>query len=222
MRSMEKKITIDCISDLHGYFPKLDGGDLLIVAGDLTATHTLREYNEFMRWFEKQEYRKKVYILGNHDTFYHPDFDDKPWCSFLHDSGTEFEGLKIWGTPWSLWFPEINPKCKAFTGSEEELEKRYRNIPYDIDILISHSPPFGILDKIYIHGNEPFADSAYVGSKSLRNILFGSDIKLHVFGHIHEHGGKMVDLVMTKCVNASIMNEHYKPVNKPVRIELDV
>ncbi len=28
---------IDCISDLHGYYPKLEGGDLLIVAGDLTA-----------------------------------------------------------------------------------------------------------------------------------------------------------------------------------------
>ena len=28
---------IDCISDLHGFFPKLEGGDLLIIAGDLTA-----------------------------------------------------------------------------------------------------------------------------------------------------------------------------------------
>jgi Icc-related predicted phosphoesterase len=31
---------IDCISDLHGAQPKLEGGDLLIVAGDLTARDT--------------------------------------------------------------------------------------------------------------------------------------------------------------------------------------
>jgi hypothetical protein len=28
---------IDCIADLHGHYPKLDGGDLLIICGDLTA-----------------------------------------------------------------------------------------------------------------------------------------------------------------------------------------
>ena len=40
---------IDCLSDLHGHYPSLDGGDLLIVAGDLTARDKLEEHYEFSR-----------------------------------------------------------------------------------------------------------------------------------------------------------------------------
>ena len=38
---------IDCISDLHGFYPKLEGSDLLIIAGDLTARDTKDEYIVF-------------------------------------------------------------------------------------------------------------------------------------------------------------------------------
>ena len=30
---LEKKIIIDCIGCLHGHYPKLEGGDLLIITG---------------------------------------------------------------------------------------------------------------------------------------------------------------------------------------------
>ncbi len=33
----KKRMIIDCISDLHGFKPNLNGGDLLIIGGDLTA-----------------------------------------------------------------------------------------------------------------------------------------------------------------------------------------
>jgi len=60
---------IDCISDIHGFFPKLDGGDLLLIAGDLTARDEPQQFKEFKQWLKEQRYAKKVLIAGNHDNF---------------------------------------------------------------------------------------------------------------------------------------------------------
>lgn len=210
---------IDCISDLHGYFPKLEGGDVLIVAGDLTARHTQDEFYEFANWIRNQEYEDKIVIAGNHDTWfqeadswYIKNWIDTGEFEFLHDDGTELEnGLKIWGSPWSLWFHGINPNCKAFVDKEKKLEKKFQKIPTATDILITHSPPYGILDKTY--------EENHVGSESLRyHVINRIKPKIHVYGHIHECGGKVCDTTLTKFVNASYVNENYQPVNKPVRV----
>jgi len=219
---------IDCISDLHGDFPKLGQGDLLIVAGDLTGRDKKEEYFEFFQWASNQCYKKIVVIGGNHDTFL-----QETGCplvnlgifSYLCDSGTEFLGIKIWGTPWTKTFPGMNPRCKAFTkDTDEELLERYSNIPNDIDILVSHNPPYGILDGVHRLSRRKEDGDEHVGSKSLANIVLSRErlpnLKLHVFGHIHRHGGQMIEDGGVKFVNAAIMDEVYDPVNKPVRIIL--
>lgn len=207
---------IDCIGCLHGHFPELEGGDLLIVTGDLTASDKYQQYIDFFDWIYKQDYRKKIFTCGNHDNQAISQFE---WfdSEYLCDSGTEFEGFKIWGSPWSLWFKGINPNCKSFTGSENDLKKKYELIPRNTDILITHGPPFGIWDGVSLD----FDGTLYhTGSRYLRNISMEIQPKLHVFSHIHEWGGKLVDTTLTKYVNCSHMNEHYKPVNKPIRIIL--
>ena len=212
---------IDCISDLHGYFPKLEGGDLLIVAGDLTAKDYKDEYIEFARWVCRTTYKKIVVIAGNHDNLMQgqPEFfcsDEK--LTYLCDSGTEFEGLKIWGSPWSLKFEGMNLHCMAFTGTDDELKEKYALIPEDTDILITHGPQCGIFDVVE-HYNKDHAEN--VGSCSLgERIVELKNLKLHVCGHIHEAYGNFKGIDGVHYVNASYVNEFYKPVNKPVRIIL--
>lgn len=221
-------IKIDCISDLHGYYPQLEGGDLLIIAGDLTSKHTFGEFAfEFITWLSLQDYKKKIVVAGNHDTMLRGGAEEllEPFSTYLCDSGTGFEGLKIWGSPWSKRFKGMNPACMAFTvDTEEELAEKWELIPDDVDILITHSPPYGIFDAVRRYGPFSHEREELVGSKSLAIRLLDIKPKLHVFGHIHEQGGQhvQVNFPSQPCqfVNVSHVNEQYEPVNKPIRIIL--
>lgn len=236
---------IDCISDLHGEYPVLEGGDILILAGDLTGNNTIRAWKYFFDWTKEQAYKEKIYIAGNHDSMalhfctntdlLEVGLDDciEPGLTYLCDSGIAIDywedlsppfrasvvrKLNIWGCPWSLSFKGLNPKCAHFTGSEEDLKKKYDLIPDDTDILISHCPPWGILDENF-HGY-------HCGSKELKNAIDRVKPRLVVFGHIHEQGGKRMGYKHmgykhdTMCVNASILDERYYATNNPVRIGL--
>lgn len=222
---------IDCISDLHGYYPKLDGGDLLIIAGDITANDTYNQWIEFLRWITDLNYRKVIFIGGNHDNLLtSPEecaniftADNAPWhesrVEYLCDRGCEFEGLKIWGSPWSVIFPGVHPKCSAFMSSETILRKKFIKIPEKLDILVTHTPPQGILDIN--------TDGKHCGSYELRAAVYEKNPKYHIFGHIHESHGtcetiidtrKKRDSIFTTYINCSLVNERYKPTFQPKRI----
>jgi Icc-related predicted phosphoesterase len=111
----------------------------------------------------------------------------------------------------------LNPACAAFTCTEAELKEKWALIPEDVDILVTHSPPYGILDGTLFQEN--------VGSISLYERLYSEKIKprLHVFGHVHEsygHWPEMLDFPHTQFVNASHCNQDYKAANKPIRVIL--
>lgn len=243
---------IDCIADLHGNYPDLEGGDLLIVAGDLTARHTDGEFLEFCEWLDNQRYTEVIVIAGNHDTMlFKKDTETivdtlKPY-KYLCDSGTEIQWseptltkdglehapsnysfankkLKIWGSPWTPQFPNMNPHCMAFTRPYmQSLKDRWDLIPDDTDILITHGPPNGILDKVKRDYNASVGDMDL-----LRAVKDRIRPKLHVFGHIHEGYGQFIlkhwpleeYVPDTRFVNCSIMDENYEPVNAPIRIIL--
>lgn len=249
---------VDIVSDLHGCKPALHGGDLLIVAGDLTKSDKPIQYGEFAAWIDRQNYKKKVLIAGNHDNFFEKEGFEKIkdaysdiGVDYLCDSGTTFrdwpelkpgmedgttlevKDYKIWGIPWSKRFVGMNPHCMAFTYYDETwlYDEKVMKIPVDVDILITHSPPYGILDEVKLEGQfklsePPLQMYEHVGSTALYNWLkYVGRPRLHVFGHIHEAYGQCevfptYDDKMMISVNASIMNENYQPVNKPVRVIL--
>ncbi|HNC99840.1 MAG TPA: metallophosphoesterase, partial [Myxococcota bacterium] len=113
----------------------------------------------------------------------------------------------IWGSPWQPRFFDW-----AFNLDRgEPLRRVWQKIPDGIDILVTHGPPKGILDRVQRGGE--------VGCEELREALRRVRPRLHVFGHIHEAYGQL-HLDGTHFVNAASCNLDYRPVNPPVVVEL--
>lgn len=214
-------IRCTALSDLHGHLPELPGGDLLILAGDYTAKGKEKQWDKFFEWLHEQDYRKKILVGGNHDNYIAENSDcllretreREGDFTYLCDTGTEFEGLKIWGSPWVQWHKFFHPDVRKFcVPTEKDLAEKFALIPPGLDILVTHGPPWGILDT-----NKK---GTPCGSGELGMRVNQVDPKVHVFGHIHERGGMKEYNEYTTFYNVSIMDENYIPKYKPTHFEL--
>lgn len=223
---------ICCISDSHGYHKQItaiEDNDILIHAGDWAegGTH-INEFASFLAWFDKQPGTHKVLIGGNHDWILEREpalcrnlLDNYKTISYLEDSGVVIQGLKFWGSPISKRF--MNWAFNRDPG--EDIIKHWNLIPNDTDVLVTHGPPFGFLDKSN-NWNEAtgkkFDD--HLGDRDLRDAMYRVMPPLHCWGHIHGSYGTTTCVhdmgEKTIMVNASMVNEAYMPVNKPIIIEL--
>lgn len=207
--------------ELNGHLP---GGDLLIHAGDImNSGRNINDISNFCEWFnELEQYDHKVFIAGNHDRMF-DDFSEKAmeivnsykWIDYLQDNfteiGTDLDKLvKIYGAPWQ---PEFHGWAFNLPRCGQDLMRVWNTIPKDTDILITHGPPQGHLDMSGPPYNEP-----NLGCELLRVKVDEQPPKIHVFGHIHGgYGYKFYN--GTHFFNASILNERYEYVNKPVTFD---
>ena len=207
---------IVAFSDLHGQYSKKltrwfneHPADILLFAGDLQ----LNGYDDgsfFLQWLNSLPYKHKVMIFGNHDGNYDYTMEEvKKYTSIhiLNNESITIDRIKIWGSPYSVQFGEW-----WFMKPDNELAEMYENVPDDTDILLTHTPMYGFLDRTI--------DGVSAGSISLetrfRDLL---ELKYHVCGHIHEGAGKM-GFGTTGIINCSVLDEKYRLVNDPVIFEI--
>lgn len=171
---------IALISDTHNLHEKLSlgKGDLLIHSGDSTDFGSDYEAEAFLKWFAKQDYKHKICIAGNHDFYFQRTsaIERKKRIPenviYLQNESITIEGIKFFGSPVTPYFHGL-----AFNERRgKPISKVWQNIPNDTDILITHGPPFGILDN-------------NLGCEELRKYVDRIQPKLHIFGHIHERNG---------------------------------
>jgi len=194
--------------------------DMIIHAGDFSGRGGKEEILNFLFWLNSLPYKHKVFIAGNHDLRMDPShyLHDIDWFRktmslypsliYLQGDTVEVEGIKIFGSPVTPSFG----RGWAFNADRgAEIDWEWAKIPDDIDIAVTHGPPYGYGDKVAWDGR-------VVGCKDLLRKLEEVKPKIHVFGHIHEGYGVYKN-DNTMFINASMVDEHYYYVNKPVIID---
>ena len=205
---------VTVISDTHGLHESvtLPGGDLLIHCGDVSPKGDLADIERFLSWFSRQDYSDKVFIAGNHDWLFQRDprrarnlVLSFPAVSYLQDSAMEVGGLKLYGSPWS---PQFYDWAFMLPRRGPELAKVWAQIPSDTDVLITHTPPYDVLDLD--------ATGQRGGCEALaRRVDALERLRLHAFGHQHRSHGRT-----NGFVNASVCDNDYEPINPPVTLTL--
>lgn len=233
---------IVALSDQHGHLPEIPPCDLLLIGGDICpdriGSMPAREYPRrqaewfdgvFRSWLDGTPAAHKVAIWGNHD-----------WCGLTYQTRTDrlgvgsaadlqilldtgvsiparghadrsATGLKIWGTPWANLSLDW-----AFMKPPEELARVYAAIPDNVDILLSHQPPYGYGDQVYDAARERFD---HLGSRELLSAIDRIRPRLVICGHIHSGFGHYVRHG-TEIYNVSVVNNEYRHVNAPTIIDL--
>ena len=209
---------ITFISDTHtkhkSYTSRLQkGGDVIVCCGDITSMGEEHDLIKFAAWYDSLPFQYKILIAGNHDFI----FEQRPsqakrilkptGITYLENEAILIDGVKFYGSPITPYFNNW-----AFTRHRGmEIKRCWDLVPADTQVLITHGPPLGILDKI--------SRGPHVGCETLLETVQNIKPVIHAFGHVHEaYGTKTKE--GTYYINASLVNEKYQPAHQPVTVSL--
>jgi len=209
-----KIVIISDTHNKHKFLGTLPEADVIIHCGDMTSMGHSHEIVNFMKWFSNlTQCSHKICVAGNHDWMFEkanvlarklvPDN-----VVYLEDEEVVIDGIKFYGTPVQKHF------CGwAFNRSESKMAQHWAAIPDDVDVLITHSPPYSILDLVPWQGECHGSPSLY------KEVVERIRPLISTFGHIHEgYGIKIIDDI--KFINASNLDGSYNCVNDPVIVEI--
>ena len=139
------------------------------------------EYDDFISWFSSLPAKWKIFVPGNHELSFDLGQADEIIKLFeaagiivLQDAVEDYDGVIIGSISGNSLI------------DDEDIHK-------DLDILVTHYPPYGILDE-------------NIGSLEIFNFVLKASPRWHLFGHIHATEGQRFLLGETICQNISVFN----------------
>lgn len=206
-------------SDTHSMHEalKIPTCDFFIHSGDFTELGSDEETEDFIKWLGNSvDARYKIVIGGNHELSLESDMKKNQEylrlfkennIIYLQDSFVVLEGIKIYGSPWQ---PAFHDLAFNLPRNGKLLKHKWDSIPDNIDILVTHTPPYKIFD---------YTKSNWGCELLLNRVLKLKKLKLHSFGHVHNKNLKKINDVW--FLNSSSQSNFGKFLEKePLHIAL--
>ena len=176
------KTTMDLIilGDTHELHREVEvpAGDLLIFTGDFTMfSRSAAAIEDFNEWLGDLPHRWKLVVPGNHEFFLEAEPRRRHMISnatVLIDEAIEVNGLKVYGSPTTPLYGGAFGKP-----SPADRARHWAGIPNDVDVLVTHGPPHGVLDL------SPGQVGPMGDPELMARVKELPSLRLHCFGHIH-------------------------------------
>lgn len=193
------KLKICAISDVHGKWNKLKVPecDLLISSGDYSFRGEKHMVKDFHTWLNKQPAKHIISVQGNHEVWVQNNFLEAkqialeacPRVHFVEHELVTIEGVKIFCSAWTPFFHDWAYNAHRTLAQAQHfqtpyIDDKWKDIPQDTEILVTHGPIHNILDRVY-----------HIDGVNIRERvgcwLLGQRIeqlplcKIHICGHIH-------------------------------------
>lgn len=237
------KTHIVTISDTHSQHKDINipDGDIIIHAGDFSSRGLKYEIEDFLEWYGSLPHTWKILIAGNHDKGTDPDQKgewykggpayfktmcalnniivlEDDMCDVITNDG---DTIKIWGSPIS---PTFGRGWAWNRDRGQQIKQSWDKIPKDVDIIVTHGPPFMYGDRVNYPNRSADGSPLYnVGCVDLLDKINKTNAKMTVSGHIHEDRGVKIDEKNgITHVNTSSLNLNYSPyIGKSFRFDWD-
>jgi len=202
------------LSDNHCQYDfEVPEADVLIHCGDFSFMGKPDEMIDFRDWIARQPHTHKLFIWGNHEKIdqqelYWREFMEETGAVCLHNTQHTIDGINFFGSSYTPVFGSW-----GFMANTVVRERHWKIAPTDVDVLVTHGPPKDVLSN-NVYGED-------CGCEHLKDYVLRYRPRIHAFGHIHEAAGVQIDEDLgVTYVNASLLNEKYEMVNKPIIQEI--
>ncbi len=218
--NMENGVDVVVMSDTHNRHHRVLvplGGDVVVHCGDFTNYCTYAEVASFAEWFGALPHKFKLVIPGNHDIVLDTKYYDATWDMWHHQKESaarirrlfEAQGITLLVNE----FVEVEgvvfagyscvPSRGPFGAFQKDESKQFLDscAHQRVDVLLTHSPPYGVLDRNTL--------GAHVGCPDVSAIVTALNPQFHVFGHVHSGYGCSAGEGGTTSINASMVSDFY-------------
>lgn len=178
---------IAAISDTHGNHRKLmipDNTEIIVHCGDACSGGSASQLIDFFHWFSSLPIAFKIFVAGNHDLPF--ELEPEMALRLIPQNVCYLNNGGIVIN--NIHFYSLS--ARPWLHCREEL-------PYGTDVLITHGAPFGILDD-------------GLGCPLLSEITVNKEIPIHLFGHIHSNGNRILQKGSTLYYNVAELDNLIK------------
>jgi len=198
------------ISDIFRFVQSIQPVDFILYGGDDIGRFEEEERNYFSELSTYTRSKQVLAVIGNDDLYLQKRVLRAKAVHDLYDRSYVYKNFVFIGLEASTSGPA------AFRHEEEDfkahLKQQAKNLRDKRLAILSHAPPFGILDR-GIRFAELDEFTHHIGSTALTHFIENNLVDLVVCGHCHSHGGMIEKVGSATIVNVS---SHDSPGSKGI------